>query len=116
ARIIHVRRDPVDTCLSCFQNLFETMTMPFTYDLGELGRFYRQYDELMAGWSATLPPDAMMTVQYESLVRDFEPVARSIVSHCGLEWEDDCLSFHKSKRAVRTVSASLVRQPLYASS
>ena len=114
ARIIHVRRDPLDTCLSCFQNLFDAL--PFTYDLGELGRFYRQYDQLMASWDATLPPGAMLTVQYESLVRDFEPTARSIVSYCGLEWEDTCLSFHKNERAVRTVSALQVRQPLYQSS
>lgn len=116
ARIIHVRRSPVDTCLSCFQNLFDTATMPFTYDLGELGRFYRRYDELMASWARTLSPGAMLSVQYESLVGNFEPTARNVISYCGLDWEDACLSSYNSERAVRTVSALQVRQPLYASS
>jgi hypothetical protein len=116
ARIIHVQRDPIDTCLSCFQTLFDAMTMPFTYELAELGRFYRQYDQLMASWIATLPPGVMLSVKYESLVRNFELTTRNIISYCGLEWEDGCLSFYESEHAVRTASALQVRQPLYTSS
>jgi tetratricopeptide (TPR) repeat protein len=116
ARIIHVRRDPVDTCLSCFQNLFDALSLPFTYDLAELGRFYRQYDRLMGCWTAMSPLGAMLTVQYESLVHDLETTARGIISYCGLEWEDACLQFYRSERAVRTVSALQVRRPLYATS
>jgi tetratricopeptide (TPR) repeat protein len=114
ARIIHLRRDPVDTCLSCFSKLF-TGRQPFAYDLGELGRYYRAYDALMAHWRAVLPAGVMLEVQYEDLVADFAPQARRIVTHCGLEWDERCLSFHQTQRSVRTASATQVRQPLYRS-
>jgi tetratricopeptide (TPR) repeat protein len=116
ARIIHARRDPVDTCLSCFSILFEGGGNPYTYDLGELGRFYRAYDSLMAHWRAVLPPDVMIEVQYEEVVADLETQARQIIAHCGLEWDDACLAFHKTRRPVRTSSVSQVRQPIYQSS
>jgi tetratricopeptide (TPR) repeat protein len=115
ARIIHVRRDPVDTCFSCFSILFGG-DQPYSYDLGELGRFYRGYAELMAHWRAVLPAGVMLEVQYETLVADFEPQARRIVTHCGLDWSDACLAFHQAKRPVRTASSAQVRRPLYRSS
>jgi tetratricopeptide (TPR) repeat protein len=114
ARIIHVRRDPIDTCLSCFSKIF-TGDQPFSYDLGELGRFYRAYDALMAHWRRVLPAGAMLEVQYEELVADFEKHARGIVAHCGLAWDERCLAFHETKRPVLTASAVQVRQPLYRS-
>jgi len=112
ARIIHTRRDPLDTCLSCFSKLF-TGRQPFAYDLGELGRYYRAYVSLMAYWRTVLPPGVMLEVQYEELVDDFAPQARRIVAHCGLEWDERCLAFHETQRSVRTASATQVRQPLY---
>lgn len=115
ARIIHVRRNPIDTCLSCFATLFRS-TLNFTYDLGELGRFYRAYERLMAHWRAVLPEGAMLEVQYEGVVEDIETQARRIVAHCGLEWDAACLAFHKADRPVSTASAAQVRQPLYRSS
>ena len=115
ARIIHVRRDPVDTCLSCFSKLFAG-EQPFTYDLRELGRFYRAYQRLMAHWRAVLPPGAMLDVEYEALVQDFAPQARRIVAHCGLEWDPACLEFYKTSRPVHTASMLQVRQPIYRSS
>ena len=114
ACIIHTRRDPVDTCLSCFATPFETQ--PFSFDLGELGRYWSAYARLMAHWRAVLPPGAMLDVQYEELVADFEPQARRIIAHCGLAWDDACRSFHRAKRPVRTASAAQVRQPIYRSS
>src|SRR5262249_35561791 len=90
ARIIHVRRDPLDTCLSCFSKIF-TGDQPFSYDLGELGRLYRAYDALMAHWRRVLPDGAMLDVQYEELVADFENQARRIVAYCGLAWDERCL-------------------------
>jgi tetratricopeptide (TPR) repeat protein len=114
ARIIHVRRDPIDTCLSCFSRLF-TGLQPFAYDLGELGRFYRAYESLMAHWRAVLPAGVMLEVQYEDLVADFAPQARRIVAYCGLEWDERCAAFHETQRPVRTASATQVRQPLYRS-
>jgi tetratricopeptide (TPR) repeat protein len=115
AHIIHVRRDAVDTCLSCFSKLFVGAAQPFSYDLGELGRYWRQYDALMAHWRQILPEGAMLEIQYEDLVGNLETHARRLVAYCGLEWHDACLAFHETRRAVRTASVAQVRQPLYQS-
>jgi tetratricopeptide (TPR) repeat protein len=112
ATIIHISRDPVDTCLSCFSKPFSS-PQSFTYDLSELGRYYRQYDGLMAYWRRVLPPGRILDVRYEDVVADLEGQARRIVAHCGLAWDDRCLSFHKTERPVRTASAVQVRQPIY---
>jgi tetratricopeptide (TPR) repeat protein len=115
ARIIHTRRDPLDTCLSCFSILF-TSEHAHAYDLGELGRFYRAYAQLMAHWRKVLPAGVMLEVQYEDVVDDLEAQARNIIAHCGLDWEDSCLAFHETQRPVETASARQVRQPIYRSS
>lgn len=115
ARIIHVQRDPVDTCLSCFTRLFER-SQYHSYDQVELGRFYNGYARLMAHWRATLPADAFYTIRYESLVADPEPEARALIAACGLDWDDACLRFHETKRRVRTASVQQVREPMYATS
>jgi tetratricopeptide (TPR) repeat protein len=115
ARIIHAVRDPVDTCLSCFETSFHT-AQKFAYDLGELGRLHRAYEQLMAHWREVLPAGAMLEVRYEALVADFESEARRLVAFCGLQWDDACLAFHKTERPVLTASAAQVRQPLYTSS
>ncbi len=115
ARIIHISRDPVDTCLSCFSILFGG-DQPFTYELGELGRYYRGYAALMAHWRRVLPPGVMLEVRYEALVGDFEPQARRILAHCGLAWDDACLDFHNTERPVHTASAAQVRRPVYQTS
>jgi tetratricopeptide (TPR) repeat protein len=115
ARIVHVRRDPIDTCWSCYARLFGG-EQPFAYDLGELGRYYRRYQALMAHWRAVLPAGAMLEVDYEQVVDDLEQQARRIVAYCGLEWDDACLRFYETKRRVQTSSAAQVRQPIYRSS
>jgi len=115
ARFIHVRRDPADTCLSCFSKLF-TDELAYAYDLAELGRYYRAYEALMAHWRAVLPPGAMLEVRYEDVVADLEGQARALIAHCGLDWDEACLAFHRNRRPVRTASAAQVRRPLYASS
>ena len=112
ARIIHVRRDPRDTCVSCF-SLFPPATFRFTYDLAELGRYYRAYEALMAHWREVMPPTALLEVHYEDVVNDLEQQARRLVDFCGLDWDERCLEFHKTDRAVRTASVTQVRQPLY---
>jgi tetratricopeptide (TPR) repeat protein len=112
ATIIHALRDPADTCLSCFSTHF-TRGHEHTYDLAELGRYYRHYSELMTHWYDVLPPGRIMTVHYEDLVADLEGVARRIVSHCGLPWDSNCLDFHRNKRPIRTASAVQVRKPIY---
>lgn len=114
ARIIHIHRDPIDTCFSCFSTFFAA-DHPHAYHLGELGRYYRAYAALMEHWRCVLPPGVMLEVQYEEVVTDFERQARRIVAHCGLDWDDACLEFHKTERPVRTASMVQVRQPIYQS-
>ncbi|HTP84486.1 MAG TPA: tetratricopeptide repeat protein [Alphaproteobacteria bacterium] len=115
ARIIHARRNPIDTCLSCFGRAFSG-DQPFTYDLAELGRYYRAYDALMAHWRRVLPERTFLEVNYEDVVGDLEGQARRIVAHCGLEWDEACLQFYRTERLVRTASATQVRQPIYKTS
>jgi LPS sulfotransferase NodH len=90
-----------------------TQAQPQTFDLGELGRYYRAYETLMAHWRRVLPEGAMLEIDYERLVADFEPQARRIVDHVGLAWDDRCAAFHETQRTVRTASATQVRQPIY---
>ena len=115
ARIIHVRRDPLDVCVSCFAINFSA-GLAYTSDLGELGRTYRRYLDLMAHWRRLLPPGAMLEVQYEEVVGDLEGQARRLIDYCGLDWDPRCLDFHETRRMVRTASVNQVRQPLYNSS
>jgi tetratricopeptide (TPR) repeat protein len=112
ARIIHTRRDPIDTCFSYFSKMF-TGEKPYTNDLGELGRYYRAYATLMEHWRSVLPEGVMLEVQYEEVVADLEPQARRMLTHCGLDWDDSCLAFHQTQRPVRTGSSAQVRQPIY---
>jgi tetratricopeptide (TPR) repeat protein len=114
ATIIHCVRDPVDTCVSCFSKLFSG-EQNHTYDLAELGRYYRRYQQLMAHWSRALPAGRILDVRYEDVVADLDGQARRIIAHCGLPWDDACLSFHKTERPVRTASVTQVRQPIYSS-
>jgi tetratricopeptide (TPR) repeat protein len=115
ARIVHVRRDPVDTCLSCYTKLF-TREQLFSYDQLELARFFRSYERLMAHWRAVLPADRFLEVRYEDVVGDMETEARRLVAFCGLDWNPACLDFHQTPRTIRTASLNQVRQPIYASS
>jgi tetratricopeptide (TPR) repeat protein len=115
ARIIHCRRDPVDTCLSCYQKPFST-DLPYSYDLTELGRYHRAYQRLMGHWQAALPPGRILDVDYESMVDDPEQGLRRILAFCGLDFEAACLDFQDVKRAVTTASAVQVRQGLYKTS
>jgi hypothetical protein len=115
AKIIHTRRNPVDTCLSAYTKLFKD-DMPHSYDFGELGRYYRKYEELMAHWEQVLPPGVMITIDYEAVTEDLEGNARAIVDHVGLKWDKACLAFHKSTRAVKTASVVQVRKPVYKTS
>jgi tetratricopeptide (TPR) repeat protein len=115
ARIVHVKRNPVDTCLSGFSRLFKK-GQPHSYDLTELGRYYRAYARLMNHWREVLPADAMLEVQYEDLVADNDTQARRLIAYCGLDWDDACLDFFKNDRSIRTASVIQVRQPIYKTS
>jgi len=113
AAIIDARRHPMDACFSTFKQHFaEGQT--FSYDLTDLGRYYRCYLSLMDHWDRALP-GRVLHVQYEELVREPEANIRRLLEHCGLPYEAACLSFHETRRPVRTASAEQVRQPLYSS-
>lgn len=112
AKVIHTRRDPVDTCLSGFTKLFKD-DMPHSYDLSELGRYYGKYRELMEHWDEVLPEGFMTTVAYEDVVADTEKEAKRLIEFLGLPWNDKCVDFHKSDRPVKTASVAQVRRPIY---
>ncbi len=114
ARIIHCHRDPMDTCLSCFKTLFQEGN-GYSYDLTELGHYYRTYERLMDHWRAVLP-ETILDVRYEDVVEDLETMARRLIDFCGLPWDDACLSFHETERPVHTASVARVRKPIYKSS
>jgi hypothetical protein len=115
ARIIHIRRDAVDNCLSCYSKLFAREQL-FTYNLAELGQFYRDYEALMAHWRNVLSPNRFIEVDYEAVVDDQEGQSRRLIEFLGLPWDETVLEFHKTKRPVRTASVNQVRQPLFKSS
>jgi len=115
ARIIHARRNALDTCVSCYTTLFEGR-QDFSYDLAELGRFYRAYAALMAQWRAVLPADRFFEIDYEEIVADLEGSARRLVAFCGLPWDPACLRFHDVQRPIRTASKTQVRQPIFRTS
>ena len=114
ARVIHCRRNPIDTCLSCYSQNFAD-GLSFTYDLTHLGLVYRQYERLMEHWRRVLRLP-ILDLDYEELIADQEAVSRRIVAFCDLPWDRRCLDFHRETRQVRTASFWQVRQPIYASS
>jgi Tfp pilus assembly protein PilF len=111
ARIIHCRRDPMDIGLSCFIELFE-LERDFTTRLEDFGEYFLQYERLMAHWQAVLP-GRFLEQRYEQLIDDPQAHSRALVAHCGLEWEEACLTFHETDRTVTTPSRWQVRQPIY---
>jgi Flp pilus assembly protein TadD len=115
ARIIHCRRDPVDTCLSNYQRLFSS-EVPYSYDLVELGQYHRLYQKLMQHWHAVLPAGRILDVDYEAVVADPEIELRRVLDFCGLGFEVACLDFHTVQRSISTASAVQIRSPLYGTS
>ena len=113
AIVIDVRRHPMDACFSTYKQHFAE-GQSFSYDLEDLGRYYRCYLSLMDHWDTVLP-GKVLRLRYEELIRDPEAQIRRLLSHCSLPFEPACLSFHETKRSVRTASAEQVRQPLYTS-
>jgi Tfp pilus assembly protein PilF len=112
SKIIHIKRNPLDTCVSCFKTLF-SHNQNATYDLTELGHFYKCYTEVMRYWKDILPEDAFFEISYETLVAEPKPELKKLLDFCDFEWEDSCLSFYEGKRNIRTASFSQVRQPVY---
>ena len=111
AKIIHIKRQAPDTCLSCYMHDFNEFHS-YNRDLRNAGLYYRQYERLMAHWKEVLPIE-IFELSYEDLVMDQEATIRKMLDFCELEWDDNCLNFHKLKRKVVTPSNTQVRQPMY---
>jgi tetratricopeptide (TPR) repeat protein len=112
ARMLYVRRSPIDTCLSCYFQHFSA-DLDFTMDLADLAHYYREHERLIAHWRDALPAGTLLDVSYEELTSDQESATRRILDFLGLEWDERCLDFHKTERAVMTASFWQVRQEIY---
>ena len=118
ARIICLRRHPMDACLSNFRQLFSTSFSyyNYAYSLEDIARYYVMFDGLVQHWRNHLPSDRYTEVHYEDLVANQETTSRRLIEHCGLVWEDQCLDFHENATPVATASSVQVRNPIYSSS
>ncbi len=113
ARILHIRRDPLDTCLSCFIEALPPAVHTFACDLEDLGKYYAQYDRLMQHWTDVIDGLNILEVQYEALVANQEEVSRDIITFLGLDWDDACVHFQDVVRPIATASYSQVTRPMY---
>ena len=111
SKIIDARRHPMGGCFSGFKQLF-AHGQTFTYGLEDIGKYYRDYVRLMDHWDAVLP-GRVHRVQYEDMVSDTEAQIRALLEYCELEFEEQCLRFYETERAVRTPSSEQVRRPIY---
>jgi len=114
ARIIHLRRNPMDSCYAMYKTLFRA-GYPFSYSLQDVGRYYIAYRQLLDHWRNTLP-GSFLDVDYENLIASQESETRRILNYLELPWEEDCLQFHRHTGPAATASAAQVRQPIYSSS
>ncbi len=115
ARIIHMRRNPVDTCLSIYFQDFET-AYSYANDLEDLAHTYTEYLRIMTHWRCMLPADAILDVPYEGLVENQEQWSRRMLEFVGLPWDPKCMNFHQTLRSVSSVSSWQVRQAMDKSS
>lgn len=114
AVFINARRHPLDSCLGTYKQLF-AKGQPFSYDLVDVGEYYLQYERLMAHWNEVLP-GKVLDVRYEDVIADLDTAVRQMLEHCGLPFEEQCLRYHETDRAVKTASSEQVRKPIYRSS
>ncbi len=113
-KIIHTKRDPIDTCLSIYFQNFDK-AHPYAFDLANIGIHYKQYERIMRHWHEVLP-GRIMDISYEDTIADPEFWSRKLIDHIGLDWDDACLAPHKLERSVKTASHWQVRQPIYKTS
>ena len=114
SKIIHCSINPKDNCLSLYKNFFEG-GLNFSYDQNELVSYYKQYSSLMDFWN-NLIPNKIFEAKYEEIIKNPEKEIKQIIDFCDLPWEDGCLSFHKNKNPIKTMSTAQARQPIYKSS
>jgi len=115
ARFLHIKRNPVGTCLSIYTTYFGTGSH-FVYDKSNIVAYYREYQTIMDYWRKNVPADRLMELNYEDLVNDRERVVRSVIDFCDLPWDDACLHHEDNKSAINTPSRWQARQPVYKSS
>lgn len=115
AKVIHCRRDPLDTCWSMYKTLFSDQSLLYAYDLTEIGHYYKTYTQLMDHWRDVLG-DFIFETEYEQLIADQNGQTRALIDFVGVAWDDACLDFHRTRRSVKTASVTQVRQPIYKSS
>jgi len=111
AKIIHLRRHPIDCCYAIYKKLFKS-TYPFSYNLNELANYYLAYRKLMDHWHQVMP-NVIYDIEYENIVANVESETEKLLTFCGLDWQDNCLRFYENKSASTTASAAQVRQPIY---
>lgn len=114
AKIVHVRRNPMDACFAMFKTLFQ-QAYPFSYDLADLAEYYCAYHRLMTHWESTLP-GKLFHLDYEALVEDLEPVSQKLFAYLELDWDRRVLDFHELQAPSLTASLAQIRQPVYSSS
>ena len=114
AKIVHVRRNPMDACFAMFKTLFQ-QAYPFSYDLGDIAEYYGSYHKLMSHWESTLP-GRLIHLDYEALVEDPKGMSQKLFVYLDLEWDRRVLNFHKQATPSLTASLAQIRQPVYASS
>lgn len=115
AKLIHISRNPLDSSLSAYSRHFVNANHPHTYDLEQLGIYFREYKSLMDYWDEIFP-GRILHLSYEDLIEDTQTHARAIIDHIGLEWDDQCLAFYKNQSTVKTASVNQVRKPIYKTS
>ncbi|MGB5334626.1 MAG: sulfotransferase, partial [Woeseiaceae bacterium] len=118
ARIVALRRDPIDTCLSNFRQLFSTGFSYYNYslDIDDTAAYYEGFDKLLAVWRQHMPASRLIELRYEDIVHDQENKTRELLAFCELPWNEACLRFHENAAPVATASSVQVRQPLYSGS
>lgn len=114
AKVVHLKRHPMDSCYAMFKNLFR-MGYPFSYSLEDLGRYYVAYHRLMQHWRQQIP-QSFHELAYEDLVAEQESRSRALLDYCGLPWDEACLHFHRNAAPATSASATQVRRPIYKSS
>ena len=113
-KIIHLKRHPIDTCLSIYFQNFNT-EHKYSFNLSNLVFWYRKYHDLMIYWK-NLYGDKILSINYNDVVDNYEKTAKSMIEYCGLEWDESCLTHYKSSRIIHTSSQWQARQPIYKTS
>ena len=115
SKIIHCYRNPRDNCFSIYKNQFSSGMVEFAYDLNEIVKYYNLYNDIMKYWTNLLP-DFIYNIKYENLISDTKEQVKNLLNHCDLDWSDDCLTFYKNMRPVKSASDVQVRSKIYNSS